>query len=58
MGCGGIDGTEKWVGVLTVRDDDSIVFDTDPSMLKKSVGEDGLTTYFVKREKGMMLIFR
>ena len=54
-----IDGAEKWVGVLTVRDDDdSIAFDMDPSNLKKRMGEDGLTTYFVRREKGMMLIFR
>lgn len=56
----GIDGAEKWVGVLTVRDDDdSIAFDVDdPSKLKKSVGEDGRTTYCFKPERGMMLIVR
>ena len=55
----GIDGADRWVGVLTVReDDDSIAFDMDPSKFRKKLGEDGRTTYFVRREKGMMLIFR
>jgi hypothetical protein len=48
------------VEVLKVREDDeSIAFDVaDPSMVRKVIGEDGCTTYFVKHEKGMMLIVR
>ena len=55
-----LDASERWVEVLKVREDDeSIAFDVaDPSMVRKVIGEDGCTTYFVKHEKGMMLIVR
>ena len=55
----GIDGADRWVGVLTVREDDaSIAFDVEPSRLKKILGDDGRTTYSIKPKKGMVLIFR
>jgi hypothetical protein len=55
-----LDASERWVEVLKVREDDeSIAFDVaDPSMVRKVIGEDGCITYFVKHEKGMMLIVR
>ena len=54
-----IGGSDPWVDVLTVQEDDaSIAFDVEPSRLKKSLGEDGRTTYSIKPKKGMMLILR
>ena len=53
-------GTALWIEALTVREDDgSIVFDVkDQSRVRKSVGEDGRTTYFILRDRGTVLILR
>lgn len=55
-----LDGTALWIEALTVREDDeSIVFDVnDPSRVRKTIGDDGRTTYFIQRDRGTVLIFR
>jgi hypothetical protein len=55
-----LDGTALWIEALTVREDDeSIVFDVnDPSRVRKTISDDGRTTYFIQRDRGTVLIFR